>query len=132
MRARNEEQTVWRKFGRPIVFGAVIGAVCSVLLLLLMAVLMAAKDMPEGAVTPLALVAGAAGAIVGGFVGARIAGERGLLYGAACGLLLAVLLSIAGWIARGEMNAAMLPLKLGVMVACGAIGGVMGVNLRRR
>ena len=116
---------------RPVLVGAVVGAGCCLLLLLAMAAVMAAKDIPKAAVTPMAVVAAAAGAFVGGLVCARIAKMRGLLFGAACGLVLYLIVMIAGFALLREIRGGYAVVKLAVMLGCGAVGGVLGVNMRK-
>ena len=88
MKSRSEDTAMVKKILRPVLVGACMGAVVCLLLLLLMAAVIAAVDVPKAAITPLAVVASAVGAFVGGIVAAKIAKEKGLLFGAACGLIL--------------------------------------------
>ena len=97
-----------------------------------MAAVMAAVSVPTGAVTPMALVAAAAGALVGGLAAARLSRERGLLYGAGSGVLLFLLIMAAGFTLVPEVSGSMLAFKLALMVGCGALGGILGVNMKRR
>ena len=133
MKSHKEEQSAMvKKLLRPVIVGAVIGALCCTAILLLMAAVMAAQDIPRSAVTPMAIVAAAVGAFIGGFVSARIAKERGLLFGAASGLLLYALVAITGLIFLKEVRGIYLLIKAAVMIGCGAVGGIIGVNLRKR
>ena len=84
---------IW--FLRPVVIGAVVGALCCTLVLIIMAAIVASQDIPKAVITPMAIVAGAAGSFFGGFTAARIAKERGLLIGGACGLLLFILVAVS-------------------------------------
>lgn len=101
------------------------------LLLLLMAAVIAAVDVPKAAITPLAVVASAVGAFVGGIVAAKIAKEKGLLFGAACGLILFVLVLVAGFAVLKEVRGSFAVAKLFILIGCGAIGGILGVNSRK-
>lgn len=132
MRARNEDTAMVKKFVRPILVGVCVGALSCLVILLVMAAIMAAVDVPKVAVTPLAIAAGAFGACISGFVGARIAKEKGLLFGAACGLLLFAIVLLAGFAVLKDIRGANILIKLAVMVICGAIGGIIGVNTRKR
>ena len=62
-----------KRFLRPVIIGAVVGALCCTLLLAVMAAIVASQDIPKAAITPMAIVAAAAGAFFGGFAAARIA-----------------------------------------------------------
>ena len=60
-----------KRFLRPVIIGAVVGALCCTLLLAVMAAIVASQDIPKAAITPMAIVAAAAGAFFGGFAAAR-------------------------------------------------------------
>ena len=62
----------------------------------------------------------------------RLAREKGLLIGALTGLLLFVILAIAGFIFVRDAHGSSAILKAAIFLACGAVGGIVGVNLRRR
>ncbi len=130
--ARQEEASAVVRWIRPILIGAVVGVVCCLLMLLLFAAVMAAQDIPQMAVTPLAVIAAAFGAFVGGLVAAKVAGVRGLVYGAACGAVLFLLVMIAGFIELKDIRGIYALVKFAVMVGCGAVGGIIGVNFRKR
>lgn len=132
MKTRREDMPIIGKMVRPLVWGIVAGIAVCLLLLLLMAAVMTAKDIPQAAVTPMAVVAAAAGAFTGGLTAARIARENGWLLGAIAGLLLYVLVALCGMIFLQDVNGEYVLLKLGILVACGAVGGMLGVNLRKR
>ena len=117
MKSHKEDSSAMvKRFLRPVIIGAVVGALCCTLLLAVMA----------------AIVAAAAGAFFGGFAAARIAREKGLLIGGACGLLLFILVALAGFAFLKEIRGAYILVKLAVMLVLSALGGVIGVNLRKR
>lgn len=126
-------QGIVRQWVRPIGWGLVTGAAGCFLALLLLAALLTAQDIPQTAVRPMALIAAVAGALIGGFVCARIAGRRGWLMGALTGLCLFLLLLLTGGCAMLD-NAAEsnLLLKSAAMVASAAVGGILAVNIGRR
>lgn len=131
-KTHKEDSAMVRKILRPLITGAVTGALCCVLVLVVMAAIMAVKDIPKVAVTPMAVVAAAFGAFVGGVVAAKISKEKGLLYGAGSGLLLFLLVMIAGFAILQDVRGTLLLIKLAVLVGCGAVGGIVGVNIKRR
>ena len=133
MKSHKEDSSAMvKRFLRPVVIGAVVGALCCTLVLIIMAAIVASQDIPKAVITPMAIVAGAAGSFFGGFTAARIAKERGLLIGGACGLLLFILVVIVGFAFLKEIRGAYILVKLAVMLICSAVGGVIGVNLRKR
>ena len=125
MKIRKEESTML-KWLRPVFIGTAAGILCC------LAVLLAVRDIPQMAVTPMAVVAAAVGAFFGGFVCARVAGSRGLFYGAACGALMYLLIVIAGFSLLQDIRGWYALIKLVVVIASSALGGVYGVNMRRR
>ena len=133
MKSHKEDSSAMvKRFLRPVIIGAVVGALCCTLLLAVMAAIVASQDIPKAAITPMAIVAAAAGAFFGGFAAARIAKEKGLLIGGACGLLLFILAALAGFAFLKEIRGAYILVKLAVMLVLSALGGVIGVNLRKR
>lgn len=82
MKSRSEDTAMVKKILRPVLVGACMGAVVCLLLLLMMAAVIAAVDVPKAAITPLAIVASAVGAFIGGVIAAKIAKEKGMLFGA--------------------------------------------------
>ena len=129
---KEDSSAMVKRFLRPVIIGAVVGALCCTLLLAVMAAIVASQDIPKAAITPMAIVAAAAGAFFGGFAAARIAKEKGLLIGGACGLLLFILVALAGFAFLKEIRGAYILVKLAVMLVLSALGGVIGVNLRKR
>lgn len=132
MKARSGKESVWEKIVRPLTVGTAVGVAACVVALLLMAGLMAAGTFPSRAVTLLALAAAGLGALVGGFVAARISRERGLLFGAGSGLFLFLLTLAAGLFLSPAGEMGLWLVKLAVTVVAGAVGGLLAVNTRRR
>ena len=118
-------------FLRPLLVGLCIGVVSCTLLLLLAALLFRSVDVPTDAAAPVAVTAAALGALFSGWVAARVAGNRGLLIGCACGLLLFLTILLIGLI-RGNVEVGYAAVKLAALTLSGAIGGVLGVNHKRR
>lgn len=132
MNRSREQASVLSRSLRPLLIGTGIGIVVGVLLLLAAAAVMASTQVPAAAVTPVALAAIAAAAFAGGFTAARLLRERGLLIGAACGLLIFLIVAIAGFSVDQAVQGTLLFLKLGLTVGFGALGGILGVNVKRK
>ena len=132
MKSRKEDTAIVKNLVRPILVGAGVGALCCLLVLLIMAAVLAAKDIPQAAVTPMAVVAGAFGCFIAGLVAAKIAGTKGLLFGAATGLLLYLIIMIAVFEVLKDIRSAYALVKLAVMIGCGAVGGIVGVNMKKK
>ncbi len=68
-----------------------------------------------------------------GFRAARHTGNRGLLSGAIAGTIYVLLLILVGFIAFGEFGFDFSSALTACMcVLCGAIGGIVGINMRRK
>lgn len=132
MKSRKEDTAIVKNLARPILIGAGIGALCCLLVLLVMAAVLAAKDIPQTAVTPMAVVAGAFGSFIAGLVAARIARTKGLLFGAATGLLLYLIVMLAGFTVLKDIRGAYALVKMAILIGCGAVGGIIGVNMKKK
>ncbi len=116
---------------RPLFLSLCVGVLCCTLLLLLCALLVRSVDIPIGAVTPLAVTSAAAGAFAAGWTAARIAGCRGLVWGALCGGLLTLIILVAGLVRAGGIDPGFAAVKAAVMTLAGGLGGVLGVGKTR-
>lgn len=132
MNRSREQVSVLSRILRPLLIGVGVGITVGVLLLLAAAAVMVSTQVPAAAVTPVALAVIAVTALVGGFTTARLLRERGLLIGAACGLLIFLIVAIAGFSVDQAVQGTLLFLKLGLTVGCGALGGILGVNVKRK
>lgn len=131
MESRDRTPSFSRQWLRPLLVGTAIGVIVCVAALLLMAALVRTVDVPRAAVLPLAIAAAAAGAFAGGLAAAAAAGQRGLAVGALCGLVLYLLILLAGFIRYSGVSGGTAVLKLAVLIVAGGLGGVLGVNCRR-
>lgn len=120
------------KFVKPVLTGTAAGGFCAALALTLFSLLLSLRDISQMAVEPMALAAIALGALAGGFVSAKLSGERGLFAGFFSGLLLFVLLMLSSLlIFGGELSGGTLP-RLLCSLLPGALGGALGVRTRGR
>ncbi len=132
MRAHDRTPSFFRRWLRPVLVGVAVGLIGCIGLLMLMALIVQSVDVPRAAILPLAIAAAAIGAFLAGLTAAAIAGEKGLLLGAVCGLVLWLLILLAG-VARYEgVSGGNALIKLAAFLLSGGIGGVLGVNLRKR
>lgn len=132
MRSHNEKRLPVGRWVRPLAVGMAVGLLVCLVLLAVFAAVMASGLLPSRAATPFALAAATLGSLFGGFAAARVARAHGLLLGAVCGLLLFLLITAVGFIAFPEASPTLLPLKAVLTVVAGALGGVWGVNVKRR
>lgn len=132
MRAQDRTPSFFHRWLRPVLVGVAVGLIGCIGLLMLMALIVQSVDVPRAAILPLAIAAAAIGAFLAGLTAAAIAGQKGLLLGAVCGLVLWLLILLAG-VARYEgVSGGSALIKLAALLLSGGIGGVLGVNMRRR
>ncbi len=132
MNAHDRTQSFFGRWLRPLLIGVAVGILCCTLLLLLMAALIQRVDVPRGAALPLAVGAAAVGAFAAGLTAALVSGQRGLALGAVSGFMLFLLVLLAGLARYAAVDGPTALLKAVALVVAGAIGGVLGVNRRRR
>lgn len=131
MKKSREQTSVVSRVVRSLAIGAAVGIVFGALLLVAAAAVMAAVGT-SAAVLPIALAVIALAALAGGFTAARLLKERGLLIGAACGALLFAVTVLGGLGTDGTVSGVIALLKPIIAVGFGALGGVSGVNLKRK
>ena len=110
-----------------------ISYIISVLLLLLLSVLATTMDMDSKTVNGCITGITAVSVIICGFMTAKKMGKGGLINGVIAGVLYTVLLYAIGSIVIGSFNfniATVTALIMGIVG--GGIGGVMGVNTKKR
>lgn len=115
-----------------VAIACLLGIVITAVVLLLMAVVISSVDFPQSGIAPAAMFAAMLGCFGSGFICCHSTKSGGLLYGFICGSVIFLLsllceLSILG----GELG--MLALyKYIICITSSMIGGVMGVNTRKK
>ena len=132
MRAHDRTPSCFRCWLRPALVGVAVGLIGCVGSLMLAALLVQSVDVPRAVILPLAIAAAAIGAFLAGLTAAAVSGQRGLLFGAVCGLLLWLLILLAGVARYAGVSGGNTLIKLAVLVLAGSVGGVLGVNMRKR
>ncbi len=132
MRAHDRSPSFFRCWLRPVLVGVAVGVIACVGALMLMALIVQSMDVPRAAILPLAIAAAAIGAFLASLTAAAVAKQKGLLLGAVCGLILWLLILLAGVARYTGVSGEGAALKLAVLLLCGSVGGVLGVNLRKR
>lgn len=112
--------------------GAGIGMISASILIFLMAAALSIGDIPAMLISPSTVALLAFGGFCGGFSGAKLSGERGLLCGALSGMIFFLVTWAAGGIFRtaGFGTAAMI--KCAMIVIASSLGGIIGVNYIKR
>lgn len=131
-RGQVSENTGISRSLRPVALSVLIGALFCALLLLLMSVLLSTQNIPQFAIHPMASFAISAGGFVAGFCCAKIMREKGLAYGAFCGAVLTVIVLLAALALKDNGFGIPALLKTAFIMLSSMLGGVLGVNTRRR
>ena len=113
-----------KRFLRPVVYGIVAGTVACFLLLTFMSVVMQFRDLPQMLIT--------LGGLVAGYVSAAFSRERGMLVGVCCGICMFLLLAFTNLTVNGPDFCAVAFTKLAAVLFASALGGVVGVNKRKK
>jgi len=114
------------------VSSSLIGMVIIILCLLLFSILITKFDAPEIMVTIMSSLALCIGAYSGGYISSKRRRQNGLLMGIISGILIYCLILIVGLIfAKTAISFGILS-KLILTLICGAIGGIFGVNSRKK
>lgn len=117
---------------RVVAIACVAGLVIMSLTLLLAAFVISSVDVPQSAISPIAIAAAVLGSFGAGFICTRMTKGGGLLYGLICGLVIFVLATICEVSFLNGSLGILALYKLIISVTAAMIGGVMGVNRRRK
>lgn len=116
---------------RAVLTGALAGSAAAMILLLVCVyAVVKMQSIPYGAITPLSVVMTCLGAFIGGYICGRISRRLGMVLGAACGGIMFLIFVGIGLAAGGIIGSVTL-IRLALMAASGALGGIAGVNRRR-
>ena len=125
-------QSFTQKCIKASLFGLGIGVVILLVLLTAFSFLMSRQDVPKSAIGPVVIGVLMVAAFTSAFVTARLARNRGLLLGLLSGFLLyLVILFVSVVLFRTGFTFASV-FKLVILMLSGAIGGICGVNGKKR
>ncbi|GHU82830.1 hypothetical protein AGMMS50284_5350 [Clostridia bacterium] len=118
---------------RAVLIGTITGILsCTALIMLSTIVFLKMQAIPTDAVGLMTQVFGALSAFIGGYVAVRIAKEKGLLLGITTGLTVFLIVLLAGLFTTTETISLTTVTKAVAMGISGSIGGVVGVNKKKR
>lgn len=114
-------------------FGLIFGMLICILFLVLFAgVFVKLGSIPQNLVRFLALFAASVGAFTAGYIALRIYKGKGLYFGAICGNLVFLILTVSGLFINGENLSSFAFIKMLILTFFGALGGVLGTNKKSR
>lgn len=111
--------------------GIIIAAVFTAIAFMACALILAYTSVPESAIPFVSIVVELLGALISGYCTAKRSGVRGFLSGLLAGICyILIIWLIALLAAEGLVNVKHFLMMLGLSALSGAVGGVLGVNLR--
>ena len=116
----------------PILIGSGIGVVVILLLLVLFSLILTISDFGSGVLMPMSTVCVGFGALAAGFAASKINGKNGFITGMMSGAVLYVLFLLISLIVSGGAISMVSFFRLIIMLVCSAIGGILGINLKRK
>lgn len=117
---------------RPVAVSVVFGAIVCVAILLLMAVVVSSRSIPQSMIDPMAIFAMSVGAFVSGLCCARIIHKNGLMCGLGCGAIFSLVILVCGFAVPDNGLGLGALIKIMFMLFSAMLGGVLGVNARKR
>ena len=131
-RVQQVEQSGVSEVMQPVITSVIIGIVVSIIFLLLMSAVLATQNIPQRIIGSMSTFAVSAGAFAAGFACAKIMRKGGLAYGAICGASLCLVAMLASLTISDSGFGMVALFKLIFMLLSGMLGGVLGVNVKRR
>ena len=117
---------------RPVAVSVAIGAVVCVVILLVLSIVISAVNVPQSAINPMAVLAISAGAFSSGLSCSKIIRRNGLMCGLVCGIFFSVVALVCSLAVPDNALGPGALLKTMLMVFSAMLGGVVGINTRRR
>lgn len=114
-----------------IIFGAITGIVLFFTFVSLFAFVILKTEMfSDSFYMPAGLISGALSSFIGGFAAVRSVKKNGVVNGALCGLIQALVCSAAVFFISGKNLGSGIFILMAVIVVLGALGGISAVNLK--
>jgi putative membrane protein (TIGR04086 family) len=111
--------------------GICISMGITIIMLFILSIILSFSDVKESVIMPTVIFISSFSILIGGFLIAKKIDEKGIIYGSALGLLYMLILYLISSIMNFNFS---LTINAIVMIAVGviggAIGGILGVNLK--
>ena len=122
-----------RRTIKALLLGVGISALVGAVLLCLCALILTfVSSVPYGILDWLTVAVAGIAALVGAYIAGAVAKSRGLINGLVTAAILLLILLAFGLSRKGESVTALTAARAGVMLLCGALGGIKGVNRKDR
>ena len=112
--------------------GTGIGMLSSAMLIFMMAAVLTVGNIPAMIISPATVFVLAFGSFFGGFSSAKMSAEKGLLCGFVSGILFFVIAWAAGALFENSGFGTAAIIKLFMILISSSLGGIFGVNYRRK
>lgn len=116
----------------PLLFGIMYAAIWLSIGALILSALLRWGNMAEGALPGNSLIVHGLAALAGGFVAGKRSGQRGWYYGCLLGFIYGLLVLLVGFLANNSGVSGRTLTMLAETLLAGGLGGMFGVNAKRR
>lgn len=127
----NDSKNLFKHY-KVIGLSCLFGIIVIFAILLLCAWVMSIIDIPHSAVVPLSIMSIVTGCLLAGFMSARMIKSGGMLCGLLCGTVIFLFVLGAELLVIGGEVGLLALYKYIAYIASAMIGGILGVNQRRR
>ena len=114
----------------PVFIGLVAGTVVLFCLFMLISWLILQLNLSIKFVNPMATICGGIGSFISGYISSRLFGRKGLIVGAACGMILSALVFALTAVSTGILISFSEIAKILIIFTSACFGGIFGVNSR--
>lgn len=118
----------WSCYVKALTIGILFGAITILLLFVIFSLAIVKFNFPASAISLVVILSSAIGALVSGFLAAKIVHQKGILVGLMSGLLFSLILLLSTLLFSGSFNIGENISKYAAILAASIIGGVFGVN----
>jgi len=119
------------KAGSPVLRGLMVSLVCMAAATIVASLLIKFTGMKEGSVTTSVYIIHSVSLFIGGLATGLRSGRKGWYYGGMMGILYSTVVILVGFLSYDAAFTTYTLILLGLSFAAGALGGMIGVNMRR-
>ena len=114
---------------KQIIIGVGIALLASFILLLLYASMLSFTDIPESTIPPVVITITGISILIGSIIGSRKLSKNGIMNGALVGGIYMIMIYLISSLLNGNFSVNLQAIiMILVAIACGVIGGIIGVN----
>ena len=120
------------KMIKPLIFGLIVSTIITIILIAFCAIIATNLESSEETILIMAIISMTLGAFCGGIISAKIYNEKGFLLGALNGIVYFFFITFISLCINAESMTLISLIKLIAFTLSSMIGGVIGVNTRKR